>query len=212
MRTGFKVATPPAVEPVTLAEARLHLRIDTVDDDAIIEELTTAAREWVEDFLGRSLITQQLEQALDDWPRQPSSRGTLLASAPSHLGLDEGPINLWRGPVQSVQSVTYTLEDGTDVVLDDSTYDVDTYLDRILLAPDTSWPSDVLRRGSAIVVRYTAGYGTTPASVPRMYRACIKLLLGHLYVNREAVSDGPTPNELPMGLRRLLGLTRAHAL
>jgi uncharacterized phiE125 gp8 family phage protein len=65
---GLKLVTPPAVEPVTLAEAKAHLRLDTAVDDAYVSALITASRERVELFLRRALITQVFEFAVDDFP------------------------------------------------------------------------------------------------------------------------------------------------
>ena len=48
--------TPPAVEPVTVAEAKAHLRVDISDDDTYIGTLITAAREWCEEYLDRSAL------------------------------------------------------------------------------------------------------------------------------------------------------------
>ena len=62
---GLKLATHPEVEPVTLAEAKAHLRLDTDADDAYVSALISAARERVELFLRRALITQSFVGRLD---------------------------------------------------------------------------------------------------------------------------------------------------
>ena len=63
-----RLITEPASEPVTLAEAKLHLRVDTVDDDARITELITTARQQAELILKRSLLPQTWEKTLDAFP------------------------------------------------------------------------------------------------------------------------------------------------
>ena len=65
---GLKLVTAPAAEPVTLVEAKTHLRLDTSSDDTYVSALITAARERVELFLRRALITQVFEFAVDDFP------------------------------------------------------------------------------------------------------------------------------------------------
>lgn len=57
---------------------------------------------------------------------------------------------------------------------------------------------------NAFTVRFTAGYGTTAASVPYDIKAAIKLLIGHLYANREAVNIGNIVTPLPLGVESLL--------
>jgi len=69
---GLKLVTPPAVEPVTLDEAKAHLRLDSNEDDTYVSALIAAARERVELFLRRALITQTFEFTLDGFPASPS--------------------------------------------------------------------------------------------------------------------------------------------
>jgi len=87
----FKVVTPVATEPVTLAEARLQCKVDADDTthDALITGLITAAREFAEHYTGRALAPQTLEAALDAFT-------------------DDDYIDLPMPPVSSVTSIKYT--------------------------------------------------------------------------------------------------------
>ena len=87
--------TPPAIEPVTLEELKDHLRVDSVDEDALLTGLLAAAREWCEGFQNRAYITQTLQLWLDEWPAGNA-------------------IVLPRPPLQSVASVKYYGTDDTE--------------------------------------------------------------------------------------------------
>lgn len=65
---SLRVVEPPAVEPVTLLEAKLHLRVDTTEDDLYIKRLIEAAREYVEVATDRSLIVRRLRATSDRFP------------------------------------------------------------------------------------------------------------------------------------------------
>lgn len=69
MRYGLSLYSPPVQEPVTLAEAKTHLRVTYTDDDALIAELITAARQWFEEQTYRALVTQTWDLKLDELPR-----------------------------------------------------------------------------------------------------------------------------------------------
>ncbi len=53
-----EVTSAPAVEPLTVAEAKAHLRVDHTSDDSYIESLIKAARVTCENFQNRAYITQ----------------------------------------------------------------------------------------------------------------------------------------------------------
>jgi hypothetical protein len=85
---SLTVETAPAIEPVTLAEAKQHLRVDIADDDTYIEALIVAARQYAEEYLDRALISQQLAMRMDTFPyefelpRPPmATSGTLTTTA-----------------------------------------------------------------------------------------------------------------------------------
>lgn len=81
----LRLVTPPAVEPVTLEEAKQHLKIDGNEDDSLINALITAARQRAEEYTRRAFITQTWEVAVD------SVTSTLC---------------LPRPPVQTIEAVT----------------------------------------------------------------------------------------------------------
>src|SRR5204863_7116583 len=100
---SLQLITPPAIEPVTLAEAKAHLKVDTADDDALIAAQIAAARASAEWHLGRALITQSWIQWRDCWPA-------------------DGIIELSLPPLQSVASVTTYARDNTPTMPDPGTY------------------------------------------------------------------------------------------
>lgn len=176
----------PATEPVTLAEAKLHLRVEIADDDALITSLITAAREWCERFQGRAYVTQTWQLWLDAWPEG-----------------DE--IRLPRPPLQSVTSVKYYGADGAEYVMPATDYLVDIKAEpgRIVLGYGKTWPSVTLRPAGAIVVEFVAGYGDASA-VPQRVKQAILLLVGAWYQNREAVIVGSISKELEFTIHALL--------
>lgn len=184
---GLSVVTPPADEPVSLAEAKKHCRIDTPEDDGLLTGYILGARQWAETYLRRALCTQTLELTLDCWP-------------------DE--IVLPRPPHQSVTSINYVDGAGATQVLASSEYQVDLSSDslaaRIRPAYGKTWPTIRFDTFNAITVRYIAGYGGNPSNCPDAIRSAILLLLGHLYEHREDVVIGTIATELPRGAKALL--------
>ena len=187
---NWNVVTPPAAEPVSLAEAKLHLRVDGDAEDSLIALQISAVREQVELEARRSLMTQTLAVRLAEWPLY------------DRLALPQPPL-------QSVTHIKYTDEDGTLFTMSASDYVVypDPEPGHIVLKSSTNWPSVDLMPGESIVITYVAGYGAATA-VPARYKQAILLLLGHWYENRESVVVGTITGELPMAVRALLDVDR----
>lgn len=207
---AVKVIAAPTDEPVSLEQAKAHLRVDTTDQDDLIESLITAARERVEEETGRALITQTLEIALDYFVEPPDLRYvTYPYLTPAKA------ILLPRPPLQALKRITYIDGDGNEVLLHDevgsptviSDLVVDTYSapGRLVPASGGNWPS-VQDRANAVVIRYTAGYGDHGDDVPKSIVQAILLLIGHLHENPSAVSD--QKYDLPMGVDWLLAKHR----
>jgi uncharacterized phiE125 gp8 family phage protein len=167
------LTTPPATEPVTLAEAKAHLKVDTTDDDVLIGTLISAARAKAEWNTGRALITQGWTFALDAWP-------------------EDGVFEIPLPPLQSVMSVTAYALDDTATVLDPTTYQVDTVSSpaRLALKANASPPVN-LRALNAVEIMFTAGYGDAENDVPPLIREAILEIVADMYVNRGDVGEIP---------------------
>lgn len=177
------MAVPPATEPVTLAEAKLHLRVDHSDEDALVSRLIVAARRWCEDFHGRAWIARTVRLKLERFP--------------------VAAITLPFPPIQSVTSIQYTRSDGTAVVIAPAAYRVLTGEPAQVL-PVNGWPADSLAPGLPVVVEYQAGYGDATA-VPEDAKAALLLILGSLYENRSDEGlDRLTRYRLELGAQALL--------
>lgn len=183
--------TGPAVEPLTVAEAKLHLRVDISDDDAYIGTLITAAREWVENYLDRTLITTQLILRAAEFPTE-------------ELELARPPM-VSSGTATAVL-ITYTLADTTTATLSTALYRVDRTTTPGNVAPiiNGTWPSDVIEDANAVAVTYWAGYGPTSASVPATIRHACLMLIGHWYDRRSAVLTGTISKPLEFAVESLL--------
>lgn len=186
------LVTAPAAEPVTLAEAKNHLRVDITDDDILIESLILVARNTCEGISNHKFITQTWDIFMDAFP-----------------GGDEFILPKSLSPLISVTHIKYTDEDSNQSTFNSSNYAVDTYSDpgRIRLTKDANWPSDELYVINAVEVRVVVGYGDD-ANIPQEYKQAILLLLGHWYENREQVTVGEVAREIPMGVEALLWLDR----
>jgi uncharacterized phiE125 gp8 family phage protein len=183
---GLVVITPPASDPLSLAEAKAHLRVTSDDEDGIIAGYILAAREFVENATHRRLITQTLDYTIDDgWP-------CVIAR-----GYYRTRIELPVQPVASVSSISYVDSAGATQTLSSSLYVVRTDGPVAFIEPayDVSWPS-VRCQTAAITVRFVAG--TALSEVPNPLMQAMRLLVAHQYEQREAVNVGNivTPMDL----------------
>ncbi len=186
-------ATPPAVEPVSVSEAKAHLRVDISDDDSYISTLITAAREWCEQYLDRTLINTQWTMRLDSFPYE--------------IELPRPPIAT-SGTTTAV-SLTYTLGDDSTATLSTTAYRVDRTstpgVVRQLRAG--TWPAN-LDDYNAVAVTWWAGYGASGTSVPAAIRHAILMLVGHWYESRSSVLTGSISKEIEFGVKSLLDSQR----
>lgn len=185
---SLKQTTAPATEPVTLGEAKAHLRVDSTDEDAYVAGLIAAARQMAEAYTQRQLITATYTMKLHDFP------------------VGENPICLPRTPLGSVSSITYLDADDVTTTLSTNVYEV---LDNdttayIALKPGQIWPSARFEQYEAVTITFTAGYGAATSDVPATARSAMFLIIGNLFENREQAVIGTITAELPFGVTTLL--------
>lgn len=180
---AITIVTPPSEEPLTLTEAKIHLRVDHTDDDALITSLIFAARQYVEQYLQRAIITQTLRLTMDAFP--------------------DGDIKVYPS-LQSITSIKYIDTDGVLQTWPTANYLVDTYslIGRVSPAYGDSYP-DTRNQLNAIEIVFIAGYGVA-ADVPQSIKQAMFLIIGHWYENREAINIDNTVNELPLAVDALL--------
>lgn len=188
----------PTIEPLTVAELKIHLRgyTDITEEDSLISSLITASRRWIEDYTGRALVDQTWDLVFS--------------------GYSFGEIKLHRSPVLSVTTFTYDVA-GVATELTASNYELrgaGTKEPKIIPAYGISWPYANWERPAAI--RFRAGYANRLGSpldgaekVPDEFKTAIKLLVGHYYRNRESVDDNRLA-ELPMGVKFILENQRCN--
>jgi uncharacterized phiE125 gp8 family phage protein len=178
----FRLITPPTARPVQLSDVKAFLRIDSTDDDALLDTLIRGAVQHLDGWrglLGLALMPQTWEVTLDTFPCR---------------------IKLPLGPVISVTSVRYLDAGNVLQTLPVERYQVLASAE-IIPAYGQIWPA-TLCYPDAVRVQYVAGHSNA-AAVPEAIKQLIMLLIGHWYENRlPAVATNV--NELPFSLRGLL--------
>lgn len=171
--------TAPGVSPVSIQEAKLHLRVDGDAEDDLIYALIDAATDHFdgEGALGRAMITQTWAQYFGQNPYRPRLKMT---------------------PFQSLTSVEYY--DADNALQTDTLSNYETWVDGdyVICKPKEAfdWP-DAFDRPDAIKVTYTAGYSDAATGVPQPIRQAILLTVGHWYESRVSVSE-VAMKEVPM--------------
>ena len=164
----LQLVIPPAEEPVSLIDAKLHLRVDFDEDDTLIASLISAARQAAETLTGRQFVNARWKLVLDGFP--PCA------------------IALAKCPVQSVVAINYLDMNSLVQTMPASTYTVESACEPARITPvfGQVWPPSLPQIG-AVSVTFDAGYGTA-AQVPEGIKSWIKLRVGSLYAHREEMA------------------------
>ena len=180
--------TEPVIEPVSLSQAKSHLRIDDefTQDDQYIQSLVSAARYYVESVSDRTLVRSQWQLKLDQFPSWD-------------IELPRPPLAVGDVVVRYVPSQNPSTE------LTFTQFRLDRDSTPAVIRPEWngSWPTC---RGAEndITITYWAGYGESVNDIPAPARHCILLMIGHWYSTREAAIQGGM-NPVPMAVDAMLG-------
>lgn len=177
----------PTTEPVTLAEAKDHCRLESSADDAIVASLITTSRLHVEAALGLALLSQRWKLTRHAWPA---------------LGTLRMPLR----PVLAVDSITVADQDGTRVELDRASWFFENDprgVSSLRPVAPGRWPEPGIRYGG-IAIDFEAGYGRESADVPGPIRHAILMLVAHWYENREPSAVHTAAATIPSSISALL--------
>tara|TARA_R110000868_G_scaffold62906_1_gene189850 strand:+ start:220 stop:888 length:669 start_codon:yes stop_codon:yes gene_type:complete len=199
--SGLKVITGPSIEPITLSEARNHLRLDLDVDDTLVNTYIQASRNWAENYTGRAFINRTMQMFLD---------GFRIGDSPLWEGMKTGPyvvnysniIELGLTPVSSLSSINYYTDDDTQHVWAASNYYVDLISEpaKIVIRDGGTYPTS-LRPANGLEINFVAGYGDNTTDVPQAIRLAMLQFMAYLYEHR---GDYDGNIEAPSILRGLL--------
>lgn len=197
-RESLAIVTAPGGEPVTLTELKAHLRVTETAEETLITEMGKAARRRLEQETGLALVSTVFDWTVDGWP-------------------ELGPLYVPVGPLTAVASVKYYDTSNVLQTWASANYEADLpgretlRYGRIAPVEGVTWPS-FKQRLNAVVVRLTAGYpddGGSPAdygaNVPETLKVALKMMVEHWYDHRGEVAHAQTMQEVPLGVRALIG-------
>jgi len=193
---ALTLVTAPAPEPLTTDQAKLHLRVDSDDENTLIDTLIVTARQWVETFTHRALMTQTWDLKLDAFPC--------------------GPIVLPMAPAISITSITYVDTGGSSQTWSSAEYQTDIptgpMAQRARIQPAYGYSYPLTRdQMNAVTVRFVAGYGATVQTIPDIFIAAMKLLVEHWYAVRTPVliGSGNVVSNVPHSIESMLWAYKA---
>ncbi|RPH38347.1 hypothetical protein EHM92_00250 [bacterium] len=189
----------PTVEPVSLTEAKLHLRMRTDEspstnpEDALVALFIAAARRYAEQFTNKAFAAQTWDLYLDAFP------------ATNYIAIPKPPLQYlvsltYKDSAGASQVVSFMDPSGT-VLTETDEYIVDTSMEpgRLYLKNGISWPATI-DEAQAIVIRFVCGFADA-SDIPAEVKAAILLKLSDLYENR---GDTEASGRLDSALKALL--------
>jgi len=159
---------------VTTAEAKTFLKVDTSDDDALIDGYVSMATTYLENYTNRSFLTSTWQLSLDV------------------VDTNVAFIELPRTPLGVINSVKYWDNDDAEQTWASSNYEVDKTKQpgRLFLADGGMWPTD-MRSIKAMVIEFTAGWGDATANIDAFYseivQTAVKTVVAGLYDDRSGL-------------------------
>lgn len=197
--------------PISLAEAKKHLRIEHADEDSLIRRLIASARDAAEQYLERALVTQTRSETFNSFCDSP------VRFAPANR------LTLPGGRVSSTQIQYKASDTGTLTTLASSEYELvspdHNTLAYVVPAYGKAWPT-VRAGANAVQVTYVVGYGDTApdelSSVPQAIISAMHSHIAHAYENRELISSGEflvsAPAKFQLAWERVIGMYRLDVM
>ena len=175
----------PAVEPVSLAEAKAHLRVDGTAEDVLIGSLILTSRLHVEASLSVALISQSWTLVLDKWPKGDT-------------------VEIPLSPLQAVPGLRVRNASGVGVTVPATSYLVDLASKPPRLVWNNAVRPDPGQPANGIEIDLNAGFGASVASVPAPLKHAVLLLTAHWYEHRDPVEIGSGAERIPDAVTDLI--------
>ena len=185
--------TPPALEPVSLADAKHFLRVEHDDDDDVVAALIAAARVHVEAQTRRALIEQTWRLVRDVWPAS-------------------GRLPVLPTPLKEVTAIRVFDADGMPHLLDVDDFAIDTVSAPAVIAYARGAPHAPGRLTAGIEIDIVAGYGDAAEDVPAPLRLAIRMLVAHWYENRGVIAASGEVAAMPVSVSSLIAPFRVLSL
>lgn len=184
--------TPPAIEPVLLADVKAYLRLDADDEDEFLTAAIAAARVHVETLTRRMLIEQSWRVYLDNWPR------TRVVTIPV-------------APLIAVEGVIIYDRSGEPTTVSPDDYQIDTVSvpGRLKLYGIVPLAERTI---NGIEIDVTAGYGASSVDVPSPLRRAVMMLIAHWFEHRGVVGHDGVADVPPQGFDALIAPYRILSL
>ena len=179
----YALITPPAAEPLTLADVKSHLRLDHAEDDDLLASLIHTARDHLERTTGLALISQDVRLYLDRWP-------------------DDGVVEIARTAVQAISDILIFDADGAEQVVSLDGHVLDRHASPARLhLRHRPRPGEPL---NGIEIDFVAGFGDAGVDVPDTLKRAMLTHIAQMYEFRGAVCAADQPAVIPDGYDRLI--------
>lgn len=183
---ALALTSPPAVEPVSVAEAKDHLRVDQDHEDALIASLILTSRLHIETALGLALIDQAWQWTFDTWPKRMRT------------------VTLPLRPVSAITEIATRDEADAVTVMAADAYELDgNHVPPRLIRKADQWPAPGKMHGG-IEISFIAGFGASADDVPQPIRHALMLLVAHWYEHRDPIEIGSERAAVPGAVSTLL--------
>ena len=176
--------TDSSVQVVSLADAKMQLRVDDTNEDSLITSLILAATQHAQSYCNRLFINTTVTAYMDKFP--------------------DTPILLKNGQVSALTSIKYfsTLDTELTWATTEYEYDIKSIPARVAAKSTKSYPT-VAEKMNAISLVYQVGWADA-SQVPEAIKHALYLIIGRLYNEREdSVFRLPTASQNLLNSYRL---------